>query len=113
MATVTEVKQKAAAKLGFKQGEDLPSSLNEDLQAAYDETYEELEELDLVTWSQTGTVPDKASDYIADMMAWKRGDVYATPEIMQNVAARYVIALPNIKRVLTPRYRSTSEKEDF
>lgn len=113
MATVTEVLQKAAAKLGFKQGEDLPASLNEDLQNGYDEAYEELEELDLVTWSQTGTVPNNVSDYLADIIAWKRGDVYATPEIMQNVSARYVMAERNIKRGLTPRYRSTSEKEDF
>ena len=113
MATVTQVLQKAAAKLGFKQGEDLAPALNEDLQAAYDESYEELEELDLVTWAQTGTVPNKVSDYLADIIAWKRGDVYATPEIMQNVSARYVIAERNIKRMLTPRYRSTSEKEDF
>lgn len=113
MATVTEVLQKAAAKLGFKQGEDLSASLNEDLQAAYDEAYEELEELDLVTWAQTGDVPNKVSDYMADLIAWKRGDVYATPEIMQNVSARYVIAERNIKRMLMPRYRSPSEKEDF
>lgn len=113
MATVTEVKQKAAAKLGFKQGEELPADLNQDLQAAYDEAYEELEDLDLVTWAQTSDIPNKVADYVADMIAWKRGDVYATPEIMQNVSARYVLAERNIRRALTPRFRSTSEKEDF
>lgn len=114
MATLAEVKKKAAYKLfATTVGQALSAAVDAQMSQAYLETYDELEELDLVTWTDTDDIPDKVADYVADIMAWKRADIYATPEIAASCEKRYMMAERNIKRMMVPKNVELDEPEDF
>lgn len=114
MTTLAAIKRKAAEKLAITTvGQAISSQVDSQMGAAYEETYYELDELDLVTWAVDADIPTKVADYVADIMAWKRADVYATPDIYARCQQRYSIAERNIKRVISEKYQSTDENEDF
>lgn len=114
MATLTELKAKAAYKLALSTvGQALSAADNTQMTQAYNETYKELVTLGLATWASAGPIPDSVVDYVADIMAWKRADVYATPEIYQRCEQRYSIAERNIRRMVEPEYESADDPEDF
>lgn len=114
MATLAELKKKAAYKLfATTVGQDLSAAVDSQMSQAYNEAYDELYELDLVTWTSTGDIPDKVADYVADIMAWKRADIYATPEVYAACRERYTIAERNIKRMMVTKHVPLDEPEDF
>lgn len=115
MTTLTVLKQKAASKLKiWTVGQALPSAVNTQMEQAYNETFTELDELGLANWDQdAGEIPDKIADYVADVMAWKRADVYASAEIYARCEQRYSMAERNIRRMQNFEFKPTTEQEDF
>ena len=113
MATISEVKLKAAQKLGYGIKITLGAAWETQMQDAYDETYQELSSMGLVTWPQSsGLVPDKVANDFAGLMAWKRADVLATTETFQRLKPEQA-CFRDYKRAISRVYVSSSEVTDY
>ena len=80
MATATEIRNKAAKKLGLLgTGQTVPSGIAADLDDAYAEVYAELASLGLATWASSDAVPAALVYAIVAWVAGVRADEYSIP----------------------------------
>ena len=115
MATVAETKHKAGRILGIvKQPESLRSEHDTILTEAYDAVYAQLKEEALAIWSSAGTVPNRVMEHVAALMAFNVADDLGVPNARyQRILARRNVALPNIRKFVTPTHESLEDPEDF
>ena len=113
MATLAALKKRAANKLGFSPNNTLSAMLNSQMQSAYEEVYYELEDEGLTSWVVDGDIPDKLVSHIADLMAFKRFDVFPTSDGVAGSEGKYVNAMRMIHRLQADAYSSTEEPKGF
>ncbi len=79
--TTAEIRNKALRKLGLlRMGESARPEYAEDLDAAYNEVYAELEAEELPVWSSTANVPDEYVEPMVALCALARMGDYNVPE---------------------------------
>ena len=115
MATLEEIRVKAAKKLGLLGvGQTLRSTIDDDLTNAYTEVYAEIETLGLATWAVTDDIPDQFVFAVTSWVAGSRLDEYNVPlEKYQRVANDFAKAEPTIRRLQAQPLQGTTEHEPY
>ena len=111
--TKAECRNRALRKLGkLAIGQTAEAGIASDMEDAYDQVYARLEQLGLVTWSSTDSVPDEFVEDITAMMAFERSE--GVPD------ARYIRirddasrALLSISNYIAGEYENPRDCEDF
>ena len=87
--TKAQIADEALERMGVKPvGQDAETNDSNDLQAAYDELYAELEADNLVAWGATESVPERYVSTIAHLIAWSRISKYLPPpEVVNTIVA--------------------------
>ena len=81
MATAQQIRETAAENLAILgEGQVLTSYASDDLDQAYTEVYEQLQQLGLTTWSSTANVPDQYAGPVAMLVAEARAVKYRVPD---------------------------------
>lgn len=116
MATLAALRKLALSKLGvYEHGQSIDSEADADLSAAYQEYYDELLHLGLVSWSSTDDVPGRFVQPIADRIAYMRALNYSvSAERLQVLSADSSTAEQRIRRAAAQEIVPiTVEVEDF
>jgi hypothetical protein len=113
--TKDEIKNRALQKLGVIGVGQTPQAQDEArMESAYNEVYEDLKNLDLATWSSTGTIPNDLSPHVIFLVAWNAVDDYGvSPARYQRIQLGQSIAKREIRLLITPPYESLEEPSDF
>ena len=112
MAVKADIRNKALDKHGLiASGQTADSNHQADLDAAYDEVYEELRTEGLAVWPSTGTINDELVNPLVALVASKRLDEYGVPDrAYQSIASQAANAIPQIRRILARPYTGSSVK---
>lgn len=115
MATLAEIRVKAAKKLGLLGvGQTLRSTIDDDLTDAYTEVYAEIESLDLATWSSTDNIPDHFVSAVVAWVAGARVDEYSVPDNKyQRVVTEASGAEAKLRRLQAEALQGETEMEYF
>lgn len=115
MATAAEIRNKAAKKLGlYGTGQTLQSAISADLDEAYDEVFDELKSLGLVTWAESAEVPDELVWPVVALTAFARVNEYAVPPgKYQRVVADAAIAERRIRQIQAKPRRIQTKMVSF
>lgn len=115
MATVSEVRDRAAGSLGIlRLNQSLQAQDNARVTSAYSEVYADLQKEGLATWTSTGDIPPECVPHVAALVADNCLRTYGVSNdryvrIKNDVA----IAKPEIRRLTAPAYVSGSDGVDF
>ena len=115
MSTKQEVIDRAASMLGrLRVGQSINAALNTRLSDAYDEVYQDLKDDELVTWAQTGTIPDKITPHLAALMAEScMIDIPVSTERYGRIGLKASAAKRNIRRLVTVKYVDLDDARDY
>jgi len=111
------IKQRVLEDLSVVEiGQSAASQDDARIEAAYREVYDELKELGLAVWSISGYLPNKIVPHVVALTAWNAiasGSYGVSPERYQRIQLAAASAEREIRRVVTPKYESTSEPRDY
>jgi hypothetical protein len=111
--TKAECRDRALRKLGkLAIGQTAEAGIASDMEDAYDQIYARLDQLGLVTWSSTGSVPDEFVEDITAMMAFERSERVPDSRYarIRDDASR---ALTSISAYISGEYENPRDCEDF
>ena len=81
MATKAEIRDRVLKKLGVLASGQTANAVDvTNVETAYDELHAELTELGLAVWALTAECPDKLSQPMIDMLAFRVCDTYSVPD---------------------------------
>lgn len=115
MATVAETRQDALELLGAVEiGQSAESQHDARISAAYNEVYEDLKDEGIATWAVAGTVPNKIKPHLVALMAWNAIDSFGVSDSRyQRISVKASQAKREIRKLVTPRYESQAEPDDY
>lgn len=117
MATKADVRDIAAGLLSrHRLGQAIPDSLKIRLDQAYDYVYAELKDEQLTIWSSASgtTIPDAVAPHVAALMAFEAtSSVTVSEERYERIVQKYTLAKPAIRTIVTPKWETLDEPEDF
>lgn len=117
MATLDDVRNTAAGLLGrHRIGQAINNDIKTRLDRAYTEVYADLKDKRLSVWSSAAntTIPDGVSPHVSALMAFNAmSDIGVSAEREQRILMKYQMAMPAIKRYVTPDYESLQGPENF
>lgn len=117
MATVTNVKERAAQLLGrVRLGQSIPANLDARLNEAYETVYKELEINRQVRWSNASgaTIPDEFIGHLAALCAEDCTDSIGVSEArLARILGRAERARMKIPQLTRMDYESLEQVEDF
>jgi hypothetical protein len=113
--TLTELYNRTAEMLGRKRlGQDMDNALLLRITAAYNEGYEDLKDDQLVTWAAAGAVPNAIGPHLAALMAFNcTASIHVSNELYQRIVNARNIAKREIRRLVTPKYQTVDDAENF
>ena len=115
MATKAEVVLRAAQMLQrVRLGQAIDNTLQTRIETAYTEVYEDLKDDQLVTWAVAGTIPDKVAPWLAALMAFNTTDsIHVSESVFSRIVAKRNVAKREIRRLVTPKYETVDDGEDY
>ena len=115
MATKAEVALRTAQMLQrVRLGQAIDNTLETRINSAYTEVYNDLKDDQLVTWAVAGTIPDKIVPWLVALIAFNCTDsVHVSDAVFARILAKRNIAKREIRRLVTPKYETIDEAEDY
>lgn len=117
MATLSEIRQRAAKRLGIlPTGQTLSAAINADLTSAYSGLHAEWTELGIAVWTASADVPERFAEAVVRELAYRRKDDYGlSAERYQRIAAEGGQMAENmVRRLLAGEYvPDTTEFVDY
>lgn len=111
--TTAEVRNRALVILGkLARGQTAEAGLASDMDDAYAQVYATLETQELVSWSDSESIPDEFVEDIALLMAMERSESIPT-ERFQRITIRAQGSLERISAKINKSYQSPFTNEDY
>jgi hypothetical protein len=112
--TKAQIRDRAGEALGFNPiRQSLESNVATRIEQSYDEVYAMLKEEGLATWASTGSVPNEIVPYVVNLVADGCISLGASAEKIQVIKSEKQLAMPMIRRYVTPAYQSQEDQKDY
>jgi len=115
MTTKAEIRNQALSLLGrLRLGQSPQDQDKVSIEKAYDEVYEGLKTIGIATWASTAEVPNDITPHVVAMVAMARADTYGVSDSRYaRIQNRYIVAEREIRKLVTPKYESLEESDDY